>query len=147
VKLVNFVPSRPDPSTELVSRDSHVHAVTEIGKLWWRKRVPRRGIVNHIDDWLLIQKRKLEGKQAAQVYSHFARKGSTSEDNEIVCVSGTTQVVSLSRVMVDTWRSERSWLGVVVVENFTIKTSGENGKVSICKSITSEKNKASFLAD
>jgi hypothetical protein len=89
----------------------------------------------------------LEGKQTAQVNTHLARKGSTAEDDEIVSVFGTTKVVSLSRVVDDTRRSERSWLGVVVVENFATKTSRDNGKVSICESVASEKYKASFLAD
>ena len=150
MKLVDFVSSRPNPSTELVSRDSHVHAVTKIGKLWWRKRVPRRGIIN-LQIILTIGSSSRRGSWKAKklpksTASHLARKGSTSEDDEI-CVSGTTQVVSHSRVVVDTWRSARLWLSILVVENFTIKTSGENGKVSICESVASEKKASVLTAD
>ena len=147
VKLINYISGRPNPSTELVPRGSHVHAVTEIGKLWWRICVIRSGIVDHIDHYLVIQKRKLKGKQLAHIHSQLSRKVRTSKDDEIVRVSGTTQVGSLSRVVVDTRRRERSWLAVVVVENFTIKISRENCKVSIFESVPSEEDKASFLAD
>jgi hypothetical protein len=94
VKLINSISGRPNPSTELVPRGSHVHAVTEIGKLGWRKRIPSRGIVDHIHHWLVIQKEKLvwklEGKQAARFHTQLAREGRTTEDDEIVSVFGTT---------------------------------------------------------